>query len=95
MVVTLNLPPDVERAFKGAADARGLSLEEFLSEVVLSSAEQVAEQPGIAGPRRTRIEFEDGVPVLRTGHAMESCTIDETLEKVRREREHAVLRPSN
>jgi hypothetical protein len=95
MVVTLNLPPDIERAFKGAADARGLSMDEFLSEVVLSSAEQVAEQSGFAEPRPARIEFEDGVPVLRTGHAMESCTIDETLETVRRERENAILGRSN
>jgi hypothetical protein len=95
MVVTLNLPPDIERAFKGAADAKGLSLDEFLSEVVLSSVEQVAEHSGTAGTRSARIEFEDGVPVLRTGNAMESWTVDETLDRVRREREHAILGRSN
>ena len=95
MVVTLNLPPDIERAFKGAAAARGLSMDEFLSEVVLSKAEQMAEQGGFAEPRPARMAFEDGVPVLRTGHEMESCTIDETLETVRRERENVILRRSN
>ena len=34
MSVTLNLPPEIEGAFQGEAQARGLSLDEFLSGLI-------------------------------------------------------------
>ena len=91
MAVTLNLPPDIERASQVEAEARGLSLDEFLSEVVLSRAEDVAGQCAVAGPVSARIEFEEGVPVLRTGHPIGISVVDETLDSIRRERDDAIL----
>jgi hypothetical protein len=36
MTVTLNLPPDVERAFVAEAQAKGMSLDEWVREVLVS-----------------------------------------------------------
>ena len=91
MAVTLNLPPDIERAFQVEAEARGLSLDEFLSEVVLSRAEDVAGQCAVTGSVSARLVFEDGVPVLRTGHPIGISVVDDTLDSIRRERDDAIL----
>jgi hypothetical protein len=91
MTVTLNLPPDVERAFQGEAQARGLSVDEFLSEVVLSRVEHVAGQSAGAAPLSVQLVREEGVPVLRTGQPIRISVVDETLDRIRRERESAIL----
>ena len=93
MVVTLNLPPDIERAFQVEAEARSLSLDEFLSEVLLSRAVDVdvVGQHACTGTVSPRMVFEDGVPVLRTGHPIEISVVDETLASIRRERDDAIL----
>jgi hypothetical protein len=95
MTVTLNLPPDIERAFEGEAQARGLSLDEFLSEVILSRAERVAGQSAVAASLSAQLVREDGVPVLRTGQPIGISVVDETLDRIRRERESAILGRSN
>lgn len=95
MTVTLNLPPDIERAFQGEAQARGLSLDDFLSEVILSRAGHVAGQSAVGGSLSAQLVHEDGVPVLRTGQPIEISVVDETLDRVRRERESAILGRSN
>jgi hypothetical protein len=87
MTVTLNLPPDVERAFRGEAQARGISLDEVLSEVVLKSA--------VAASASVELQLEEGVPVLRTGQPIDISVVDETLDRIRRERERAILGLSN
>jgi hypothetical protein len=91
MTVTLNLPPDVEEAFQGEAQARGLSLDEFLSEVILSRAEQVTGQSAADASLSARLVREEGVPVLRTGRPIAISVVDETLDRVRREREGTIL----
>jgi hypothetical protein len=90
MTVTLNLPPDIERAFEGEAQARGLSLDEFLSEVILSRAEHVA-GPSETAVSTAQLVLEEGVPVIRTGQPIGISVVDETLERIRRERESAIL----
>ena len=95
MTVTLNLPPDIERAFQGEAQARGLSLDEFLSEVILSRTEQPAGQSAVAASLSAQLVREEGVPVLRTGMPIGISVVDETLDRIRRERESAILGRSN
>ncbi len=90
VTVTLTLPPDVERAFEAEARARGLSLDEFLSDLIRDHAKEITGQPAVAGSPG-RLEWEDGVPVLRTGHAMSISIVDETLDSVRRARERMIL----
>jgi hypothetical protein len=93
MTVTLNLPPDIERAFQSEAQARGLSLDEFMSEVILSRAEPG--QSAVAASLSAQLVREEGVPVLRTGQPIGISVVDETLDRIRRERERAILGPSN
>jgi hypothetical protein len=95
MTVTLNLPPDIERAFQGEAQARGLSLDEFLSEMVLPRAEHVVGQSAVAASLSAQLVREEGVPVLRTGQPIGISVVDETLDRIRRERESAILGRSN
>jgi len=47
MTVTINLPPETEKALKAQAEAQGLSVEEWL----LRLAERAAEQPAKAEKR--------------------------------------------
>jgi hypothetical protein len=86
MTITLNLPPDVERALLTEASARGLSPDEFLSQMVISrtDASQDSVLTAVLVP-------EDGVPVLRTGQPLAASVVDEVLEAVRLEREHHLL----
>ena len=91
MTVTLNLPPDIEQAFQGEAQARGLSLDEFLSEVILSRAEHAAGPSAVAASWSAQLVREEGVPVLRTGQPIGISIVDETLDRIRRERESAIL----
>ncbi len=49
MIVTLNLPPEKEAAFKAQAKAQGLSLEEWMLEV----AEQYVQPVSIAQLQKT------------------------------------------
>jgi predicted nucleic acid-binding protein len=85
MTVTLNLPPEVERAFQAEAETRGLSLDEFLSELILLRAEHLSAQ----------LVREEDVPVLRTGQPIQISVVDETLDRIRRDRDRTVLGLSN
>jgi hypothetical protein len=49
MTVTLNLPPEKEAAFKAQAQARGLSLEQWMLEV----ADQSVQLPSVAHLQKT------------------------------------------
>jgi hypothetical protein len=89
--LTLNLSADIERAFRSEAQARGLSLDEFLTEVILSRAEQVPGQYAIPASLSARLVYEDGVPMLLTGQPIAISAVDETLDCVRRERDRAIL----
>jgi hypothetical protein len=95
MTVTLNLPPDIERAFQSEAEVRGLSLDEFLSEIILSRAVNVPGQSGAIASWSARLVLEEGVPVLHTGQPIGISVTDETLERIRRERERTILGLSN
>jgi hypothetical protein len=72
MTVTLNLPPDIERAFQREAQARGLSLDDFLREMILSCAEHVTGQSAAGAFSSAQLVREEGVPVLRTGQPIGS-----------------------
>ena len=88
MTVTLNLPPSVEQAFIGEAALRGLTPDQFASEVLLTRA---AWQHGgvstAAESSSALLQTEDGVPVLRAGQPMALQVINDTLELVRLERD--------
>jgi hypothetical protein len=91
MTVTLNLPPEIERAFQGEALARGLSVGEFLSEMILSHPEYTARESPADASLSAQLVREQGVPVLRTGLPIDVSVVDEILDSIRRERERAIL----
>jgi hypothetical protein len=70
MVVTLNLPPNVEEAFLAEARARGVSLDELVRDVLLAreSSSRAAEIPPEEWVREfkawTRSHAEDNLPLL-------------------------------
>jgi hypothetical protein len=88
MTVTLNLPPHVEQAFIGEAASRGLTPDQFLSEVLLTRAawqhSRISAGTESSSPP---LQMEDGVPVLRTGQPMALQSVNDTLEQVRLERD--------
>jgi hypothetical protein len=95
MTITLNLPPEIERAFQIDAEARGLSLEEFLRDLLLSNVDQGAVASQNATRSSAQLVHEEGVPVLRTGQPIKVSAVNDTLDRVRRDRERAILGPSN
>ena len=93
MTVTLNLPPEIEKAFLGEAQARGLSLGQFITQVIVSrtSSGLPGGTSAVTNPSSARLEFEQGVPVLRTGQPIGIAAVDETLEAIRRDRDLAAF----
>ena len=92
MTIALTLPPDVERASLAEAEARGLSLAEFISDVLRSrvAGQQTpppSVRPGDTAPQPHLLAQEDGVPVLRIGQPIEPSVVDDTLDQIRHERE--------
>jgi hypothetical protein len=88
MTVTLNLPPDVERAFMGEAASKGLTPDQLASEVLLKRAawQHADVSTGAESPFAV-LQMEDGVPVLHAGQPMALPVIGDTLELVRSERD--------
>jgi hypothetical protein len=78
----LNLPPNVERAFVGEAAAKGLSLDEFVSELLLVL-------PGSRlwpGKRHSLRNWNGGWCFgIAYWHPIAISMIDETLDTIRRE----------
>jgi hypothetical protein len=60
VIVTLNLSPEIERALLCVAHAKGLSLDKFMSEFIVSRVEHPTESPQVVASELVR---EDGVPV--------------------------------
>jgi hypothetical protein len=52
MTVTLDLPPDVEKAFLAEAQARGISIEEWVRELLVARA---ARAHGSFSPYKSRL----------------------------------------
>ena len=79
MTVKLNLPPNVEQAFLGEAAARGLTPDQFASEVLLTRSAWQHGGMTIGSGLSARLQMEDGVPVLHNGQPTALHVIDDTL----------------
>ncbi|HEY6467380.1 MAG TPA: hypothetical protein VIY69_15380 [Candidatus Acidoferrales bacterium] len=51
MTVVLNLSPDIEKELKARANERGMSLDEYIQEVVIKDAKGSTERPSPAQPQ--------------------------------------------
>jgi hypothetical protein len=74
MTVTLNLPPDVERTFLAEAEAKGLSVDEWVGEILIARA---ASEHSSFPPRRSRL-WE-----LRKGLTLDDVSIKELIAEGR------------
>ena len=90
MSVTIHLPQHVEQAFSAAAEAKGVSIDVLVRDLLLTHlpAPQSAQE---ALPSCAEWVEEEGISVLRTGHPITPEVVDDTLNLIRRERELAVL----
>ena len=73
MTVTLNLPPDVERTFLAEAEAKGMSVDEWVGEILIARASEHGSFP----PRRSRL-WE-----LRKGLTLDEVSIKELISEGR------------
>lgn len=85
MTVTVNLPKNVEEAYKVAARTKGVSVDTLVADVLVSHA------PMPESSRHPELIEVNGVPVLRTGYPLDPAVIEETIDVVRRERGSSVL----
>lgn len=89
MTIKLDLPADIENALIAEANAIGMTLDEFLSQMVIS-------RTGTSEPALTAVLVpENGIPVLRTGHPLSAGVVDMVMEAVRTEREQSILGLTN
>ena len=92
MAVTIHLPQNVEDAYLIAAQAKGMSLDMLVSDVLLSHV-PVTETQQRDLPSGPQLIEEHGVTVLHTGQPLSASTVNDVLESIRREREFAALGP--
>jgi hypothetical protein len=84
MSITLHLPPEIEAGLVAEADARGVTVDNLLEEVVRRFAEMnIPIQPHTAG----RLQQEAGVWVLSTGAPMPPDVVQDTINALRQERD--------
>jgi len=86
MNITLNLPPDLEQEILAEAQAKGVSLDELIEDLVRQhAAGQFSDAPQT--PAERLVQLEDGMWALRTGHPLSADTVDETIDALRLERD--------
>lgn len=85
MIVTVNLPQKVEQAYLAAARTRGVSVDALMADVLASHA------PEVESSQHPELMDDDGIPVLRTGQPIDPSVVDDTLDRIRRERDLSVL----
>ena len=83
MTFTLDLPPQVEQAYRVAAEAKGMPLDELVREVL------VARQPSVAAPVAL---FEQGLGLF--GSPEDATLLDEVVRLAYQERRRPT-RPPN
>ena len=90
MTLTLNLPEQIEQAYRIVAQSKGVSIDALVSDLLLLHVPVVESQEQVVSSEPHLIE-EFGISVLRTGYPMELSVINETLDLIRRERDLVAL----
>lgn len=80
MALTLNLPPDIERAYLDAATAKGVALDLLVAEVLITNL------PEVSG-----LVEEDGLIVYKTGAPLPPAYLEDALRSSREERHRQIL----
>ena len=90
MTLTIKLPDQIERAYFAAAEERGVSMETLVAELLVTNSPVLLDQ-GNDLPQNPQWIQEMGIPVLRTGIPLPVSAANETLDRIRLERESTYL----
>ena len=89
MTVTLNLKPEIEAGLLAQAQATGMSLEDYLQELV---ERELSSEPSEAVPaEESGMVWENGLFVYRTGRPLPDHVVDDAINHSREERTLHIL----
>ena len=89
MTVTLNLKPELEAGLLAQAQATGLTLEDYLQQLV--EREVSAEAIETGWPEGSGMVWENGLLVYRTGRPLPAHFVDDAVRHSREERAKHIL----
>jgi hypothetical protein len=87
--MTLHLAPEVAAGLKALASARGLTVEEYLKQLV--NREVPAPDAESAAAEGTSMVWENGLLVYRTGNPLPAQLVDDAIRRSREERSQRTL----
>jgi len=87
--MTLDVKPEVAAALEALASAQGLSIGEYLEQLV--QKELPLQQEQATGSETSGMVWENGLFVYRTGRALPSHVVDDAVRQVREERAEQIL----
>jgi hypothetical protein len=82
--MALQIKPETAAALEALASSKGLSVADYLEQIVDREARQQPEPSG--GSEETGMVWENGLYVYRTGRPLPMHVIDDAIRKVREER---------
>jgi hypothetical protein len=87
--MTLDVKPEIAAALEALAAAQGLSVEEYLQQLV--EKELPANLEGKGNPEGSGMVWENGLLVYRTGKPMPQGVVDDLIRRGREERARRIL----
>jgi hypothetical protein len=87
--MTLDVKPEIAAALEALAAAKGLSVEDYLEQLV--EKELPHEVEDAARSEGSGMVWEDGLMVYRTGRPLPSRVVDDAIRRVREERAQHIL----
>ena len=89
MTITLNLSPEIEAGLLAQAQAAGVTLEEYLQQLVEKEVPASATEFG--GAEGSGMVWEDGLLIYGAGTPLPAGFIDDALRRSRKERSQHIL----
>ena len=87
--MTVNLRPEVASRLEALASARGLSVDEYLQQLVEREVPATAAEP--LPSEGAGMVWENGLFVYRTGRPLPSRVVDEAIRRSRKERARQIM----
>lgn len=87
--MTLDVKPEIAAALEALAAAQGLSVEDYLQQLV--ERELPASAEGTSDSNGSGMVWENGLLVYRTGRAVSQSIIDDLIQRGREERARRIL----
>jgi hypothetical protein len=89
MIMTLDVRPEVAAALEALASTKGLSVEEYLEQLV--QKELPPQHEDATGSEGSGMVWESGLFVYRTGRPLPLPVVDDAIRQVREERAQHLL----